>query len=159
MYCIYAAELFTFFLRLFIYVFGIERTNLWQLRSEQCPFGLLWTGFQSIRLWSRGFVCFALFRKPYAIHSLSTRLTVHCKSIVQMSFTQLYSSVLAPFIKTFKEAKNDKGRKSVINDAADAVTKAHDLLEDANDLPKDLQTVCVLIFFSLFWTHMYGFRL
>ena len=58
-----------------------------------------------------------------------------------MTFSQLYSTVLTPFVQKYKEAKNEKGRKAIVNDAADAVKLSKDLLEDADDLPKDLQTV------------------
>jgi hypothetical protein len=76
-----------------------------------------------------------------------------------MTFTQLYGSVLAPFIKMFKEAKNEQGRKTVITNAADAVKKAKDLLEEVDDLPKDLQTVCIPSHSLPFWTNVSGFRL
>jgi hypothetical protein len=60
-----------------------------------------------------------------------------------MSFSKLYSNVLAPFVQEFKEAKNEKGRKTVLANAAVAVKDSKVLLEDADDLPKDLQTVCI----------------
>lgn len=53
--------------------------------------------------------------------------------------------MLSPFVNEFKEAKNETGRKRVINNASEAVKKAKALLEDENDLPKDLQTVCIFI--------------
>lgn len=78
---------------------------------------------------------------------------------IQMTFTQLYSGVLTPFIKTFKEAKNEQGRKAVVKNAAEAVRKAKDLLEEVDDLPKDLQTVCILLCSLPFQTHISGLRL
>jgi hypothetical protein len=58
-----------------------------------------------------------------------------------MTFSELYGKVLFPFIKKFEDAKNEKGRKTVVSKAADAVKKSKDLLENAEDLPKDLPTV------------------
>jgi hypothetical protein len=63
-----------------------------------------------------------------------------------MSFIKVYSSVLSPFVAKFKEEKNEKGRNTVVNNAADAVKKSKDLLEDADGLPKDLQTVRICFF-------------
>jgi hypothetical protein len=60
-----------------------------------------------------------------------------------MSFSKLYSNVLASFVQEFKKAKNEKGRKTVLANAAVAVKNSKVLLEDADDLPKDLQTVCI----------------
>lgn len=58
------------------------------------------------------------------------------------TFGQLYSDILTPFVKKYEEAKNDKGRKAVIKNAVDAVSKGRELLEDgAGDLPNDLPTV------------------
>lgn len=61
-----------------------------------------------------------------------------------MTFTELYGKVLLPFIKKFKEAKNEKARKTVIHKAADAVKNSKDVLEIDEDLPKDLPTVRIL---------------
>jgi hypothetical protein len=72
-----------------------------------------------------------------------------------MTFTQLYSNFLAPFIKTFTEAKNEKARKTVIKNAANSVKKAKDLLEDADDLPKELETVYIPLCFFPLLTHAY----
>jgi len=69
-----------------------------------------------------------------------TRLESH--STYQMAFTKCYASVLSPFVEKFREAKNEKDRKTVVKNAADAVTNSKNLLEDEEDLPKDLQTVC-----------------
>ena len=68
-----------------------------------------------------------------------------------MAFSKLYSSVLAPFVENFKEAKNKKSRKTVVNNATDAVKRNKDLLEYQEDLPKDLQTVCILFHSLSFW--------
>ena len=68
-----------------------------------------------------------------------------------MAFSKLYSGVLAPFVEKFKEAKNEKSRKTVVNNAADAVERSKDLLEDQEDLPKDLQTVCISFHSLSFW--------
>jgi hypothetical protein len=46
-------------------------------------------------------------------------------------------------------------RKTVLANAAVAVKDSKVLLEDADDLPKDLQTVCILLLSSSpFWIHM-----
>jgi hypothetical protein len=76
-----------------------------------------------------------------------------------MNFSNLYNSVLTPFVQKFKDASNDKGRKRVVNDAADAVRKSKDLLEDAEDLPRDLKAVCLLFHSWCFLIYAYGFRL
>lgn len=63
--------------------------------------------------------------------------------IAKMTFTDDYGIVLSPFVVEYKSAKNEKGRKAVLKDAADAVMRSKELLEDGGaDLPKDLQTVC-----------------
>ena len=63
-----------------------------------------------------------------------------------MTFSNVYGSLLLPFIQNYKEAKNEKGRKVVVGKAADAVRKSRNLLEDKGaDLPKDLQMVCFLV--------------
>lgn len=66
-----------------------------------------------------------------------------------MSFATSYASVLSPFVRQFKEASNDTARKAVITLAVDAVTKAKAVLEDAEELPKELRTVCVPHFFMI----------
>lgn len=68
-----------------------------------------------------------------------------------MTFSELYGKVLFPFIKKFEDAKNEKGRKTVVNKAADAVKKSKDLLENAEDLPKDLPTVRIFSILRVLW--------
>ena len=64
-------------------------------------------------------------------------------SLISMSFTQAYTDILLPFVKSYKAAKNEKNRALVVKNAADAVSKSSHLLEDQGvDLPKDLKTVC-----------------
>ena len=63
-----------------------------------------------------------------------------------MSFSATYRIVLSPFVPKYKEASNEKGRKTVLNNAVEAVKKGKALLEDAEDLPKDLTAVSVLLF-------------
>jgi hypothetical protein len=66
-----------------------------------------------------------------------------------MTFSEVYASVLSPFVKNYVAAKNEKGRKAVVSNAADAVRKSRNLFEDKGDfLPKSLEPVC-LLFFSL----------
>lgn len=69
-----------------------------------------------------------------------------------MPFTTRYSKVLAPFLQKYKEATNEKGRKTVLDNAVDAVRKSKAVLEDAEDLPKELPTVVVSLLFSHFRT-------
>lgn len=68
-----------------------------------------------------------------------------------MTFSELYGKVLFLFIKKFEEAKNEKGRKTVVSKAADAVKKSKDLLENAEDLPKDLPTVRIFSILLVLW--------
>jgi hypothetical protein len=55
-----------------------------------------------------------------------------------MSFTEVYNEVLSPF---FREAENEKLRKAILKNAADAVVRSRDSLEVMEDLPKDLEKV------------------
>jgi hypothetical protein len=83
-----------------------------------------------------------------------------CDSVIEMSFSELYSALLLPFVKQFKEEKNAKGRKTVVKNASDAVKKSKEDLEDANDLPRDLETVCISLgSFLLFTFSNFSFRL
>lgn len=60
-----------------------------------------------------------------------------------MPFSDDYADVLLPFVENYKKAQNDKTRKMVVQNAADAVSESRNLREDsAVDLPKELQTVC-----------------
>ena len=59
-----------------------------------------------------------------------------------MTFSQTYGAVLEPFVKNFKDAANEKGRNTVVNIAVAAVKRCKALLEDAEELPKDLRKVC-----------------
>jgi hypothetical protein len=70
-----------------------------------------------------------------------------------MTFTEDYSKVLSPFLKRYKEAENEKLRKAVSKEAADAVVKSRDVLEDKGDLPKDLEKVCFWFFSFLLLLH------
>lgn len=59
-----------------------------------------------------------------------------------MSFGEAYGSILSPFAEEFKRTKNEKQRKEVLKNAADALLKSRETLEDGrDDLPKDLQAV------------------
>lgn len=62
-----------------------------------------------------------------------------------MSFADYYGTILEPFVKQYAEASNEKGRKGVLKNAADALRTGRDLMEDKGvDLPKDLPAVCCL---------------
>lgn len=59
-----------------------------------------------------------------------------------MSLSKVFGNIISPFVQNFKDAKNEKQRLSVIKEAADAVLKSKDLLEDKEaGLPKDLPSV------------------
>jgi hypothetical protein len=59
-----------------------------------------------------------------------------------MSFSKVYGGVLLPFVKNYKEARNDKERKKILRNAADAVSQRRNELEDqGGQLPKDLPNV------------------
>lgn len=63
-----------------------------------------------------------------------------------MTFSKTYAAVLSQFIDKYLDAKNEKARKAVVNQAAEAVRESKALLEDAEDLPKGLQTVRLRLF-------------
>jgi len=63
-----------------------------------------------------------------------------------MTFSKTYAAVLSQFINKYLDAKNEKARKAVVNQAAEAVRESKALLEDAEDLPKGLQTVRLRLF-------------
>jgi hypothetical protein len=67
-----------------------------------------------------------------------------------MSFSKLYATVLASFVQQFKDAKNEKGRKTAVANAVKAVKESNILLEGKDDLPKDLPTVWILLCFLPF---------
>jgi len=59
-----------------------------------------------------------------------------------MSFGKVYCNILSPFLKEYKSVKNQKERKGVINNAAEALLKTRETLEDGmDDLPNDLKGV------------------
>ena len=67
-----------------------------------------------------------------------------------MSFGETYGNILSPFIQDFKAGKNLKERKTVLKNAADALLKSRETLEDAqDDLPNDLQAVSKSFFSPL----------
>jgi len=63
-----------------------------------------------------------------------------------MTFSKTYAAVLSQFINKYLDVKNEKARKAVVNQAAEAVRESKALLEDAEDLPKGLQTVRLRLF-------------
>jgi hypothetical protein len=60
-----------------------------------------------------------------------------------MTFSNLYSIVLSPFVQDFKDAANDKGRKTVVSEAVKAVKASKEVMEDSEDLPNDLNLVSI----------------
>ena len=63
-----------------------------------------------------------------------------------MTFSDNYADVLLPFVEKYKMSENEKARKVVVRNAADAVRESRNLREDDSvDLPKDLQTVCLVL--------------
>jgi hypothetical protein len=64
-----------------------------------------------------------------------------------MTFSDEYGDLLTPFVENYKAAKNDKERKVVVRNAADALAESKNLQEDQEvDLPKDLPTVCFVLY-------------
>jgi hypothetical protein len=64
-----------------------------------------------------------------------------------MTFTDDYAGILLPFVEKYKTAKNEKARKAVLKNAAEAVSKSRDLREDnVTELPKDLPMVRLFIY-------------
>jgi hypothetical protein len=60
-----------------------------------------------------------------------------------MSFTQTYGSILLPFIQNYKDAKNKKAQKGVVETATNAILNHRNLLEEQGlDLPQNLKAVC-----------------
>ena len=60
-----------------------------------------------------------------------------------MTFTLTYGAVLSPFVQPFKEVTTEKERTAVIKTAVGAVKRCKALLEELEDLPQDLPTVCL----------------
>lgn len=66
-----------------------------------------------------------------------------------MAFSKHYANVLLPFVQKYEDAKNLSGRAEVLKNAAEAVSKSKEMMEDEGalaDLPKDLKAVRELIF-------------
>ena len=62
-----------------------------------------------------------------------------------MSFIEVYKQVLAPFLKKYNDAENEKLKKAVLKNVAASVVKNRDELEIKEDLPKDLERVCFFL--------------
>lgn len=73
-------------------------------------------------------------------------------SQIKMILNGTYAALLVPFIKDFREALNEAGRKTVVNIAVETVKRSKALLEEAGDLPKDLPTVCLSICLALLYS-------
>jgi hypothetical protein len=81
-------------------------------------------------------------------HPSATGLKTHFPET--MTFSEDYGKLLSPFLKEYKKANNEKARKAVIKNAADAISSSSGLLEDKGaSLPKNLKTVC--LFFPFFF--------
>jgi hypothetical protein len=63
-----------------------------------------------------------------------------------MALSKVFHTLLAPFLEKYRKETNNKGKSNVVKDAADAVSKSRDMLEDGVDLPKDVQTVNISLF-------------
>lgn len=71
-----------------------------------------------------------------------------------MSFTQVYGNILAPFVENYKNAKNEKARKGVVETATNAVLNSKNLLEEKGlELPHDLKAVCRSLLILLNYPH------
>jgi hypothetical protein len=78
----------------------------------------------------------------------STHQAISFFTSISMAFSNIYSSILLPFVKSYNKATNEKSRGIIVKNAADAVLKSRHLLKDKGiDLPNDLKQVCV---FSLY---------
>jgi hypothetical protein len=79
-----------------------------------------------------------------------------------MAFTDIYNTVLTPFLKKFKDAENEKVKKTILKNASEAVIKSRDTLEVKGDLPKDLEKVhfsfVLLFYFSISFSPTIGNR-
>jgi hypothetical protein len=59
-----------------------------------------------------------------------------------MSFTQAYGSILLFFIQNYKDAKNEKAQKGMVETANNAILNHKNLLEEQGlDLPQNLKAV------------------
>jgi hypothetical protein len=78
-----------------------------------------------------------------------------------MSFGKNFGKILSPFKEEYKGAKNQKERNAVLKNAADALLKYKETLEDGDvDLPSDIQTVgAFFLSSSVFLKFIYDFRL
>ena len=76
-------------------------------------------------------------------------------SIFSMTFTEDYGKVLSPFLKKYQVEENEKWRRAVLKNAAEAVVKSRDLLLD--NLLKDIQTVPLSFFFFFPLFHNFFF--
>jgi hypothetical protein len=62
-----------------------------------------------------------------------------------MSLSKVYGVILLPFVQQYKETRNERERKKIIKNAAEAVVENGNLLEDrGGNLPKDLPKVRML---------------
>ena len=68
----------------------------------------------------------------------------------QMAFMKTYSKVLLPFLKEYREVSNEKGRKTAVNKAVDTVRESKAILEDTENLPKELGTVGPCLFLLIY---------
>jgi hypothetical protein len=60
-----------------------------------------------------------------------------------MAFDEEICNILVPFVDNYKEAGNEVKRKQVVKNAAEAVRKSRESLEDQDVvLPKNLPLVC-----------------
>ena len=60
-----------------------------------------------------------------------------------MTFTQAYRKILLPFVKNYKNAKNKKVQKGVVETATNTILNSQNLLEEQGlDLPQDLKAMC-----------------
>lgn len=63
-----------------------------------------------------------------------------------MSLSKVYGDVLLPFVQKYKDARNEKERKAVMKNAAEAVVENRNLLENkGGNLPKDLPNVRIIL--------------
>ncbi len=133
-------------LHLFFYIFFCcRKKKLISVLSVLAEWFDFWTADQSLFVY---WVHAIRWLKLFFFRHQPLQATPAISSLqINMTFTEDYAAVLLPFVEEYKKSKNGNARKVIVQNAADAVSKSGDLREDgAEDLPKDLKTVCYFSF-------------
>ena len=126
-----------------MYLFFVVKTR--KLSSMLLPeIGQLGSRFEvkrfepTIICWRCMWSCHLILLQPPTLHWCIWQ----SHSIFLMTLTEDYGKVLSPFLKKYQVEENEKQRRAVLKNVAEAVVKSRDLLEEkTDDLPKDIQTV------------------